>query len=1011
MNRHLVILLMLAIGHIFAAAQSDTLIMNGTLDDTMPFGVQLFDVEDDNSAVSLVAERTAGDVDTLLYLLDDAGMILAANDNRSPDDFDSALTYDAPAGTYQAVIARYNLARGRSSGGFRLEIAIDATAETEPELLADNFPEQQIADRRPWTMLLYLSGQTTDQSSLQALQTLIDVGDNEAAHVLALMKSTQGTLLYHLRPGRPLSEPLAELNTMGHNEEALLAQFTAWGLQNYPAERYALWLGGDAILPVDLTSQADYLGPDTVSRGIQAGLSQVEVESLDLLVAAASAMNSIDFHSTLVDHAQFAIATPAILGQESLSSSVLWEIVDGLPSDTITTAEVAEALAERYREMSGSYVAATDLSAFDDVVAAVNAFTEIVALDPARHHSVIGQARSQALTYTPLADDFFIDVGQFMTGVASRGDVGLSDAANDVLAALIAAILNAPPTPSADARRGYTIMFPIGVDQIGVASSPLSQWQMLLQDYTRRSIAQPWLLDADEIAFHPPQTTTVQVSRSTDDTSILNPALIDFEIVGSQLASDVLVVDRLFDNRTQRYLHTPAGDHDLTAGVVTRASKWDALLPHVGDGINRAPEFIRVTPLGHVLEGRYRASDSDVWTDAALLFDTSGSVQTIYSYAADHRSLTTVTLAPGTAFQAYEQVVSPDGRLRRLPGNIYIWSEDGLMLSEAPAPFGTYGVGLQVADLAGLTSQTNVTLVTANEGLSSNLRGDTDTFVGFTVPRPAAWSMLTRRSDEMIYRSTEPSGAGSVTIYFASNISDPNLEAVAEMLNEANALEATSALISNTVAGIPVLEYNYRSVDATGNTSTGNIFVSYNETIFAGMGVAVENADDPLLYEQVRAGTRLFDPLLYEEELARQWHDLNLGTSASYPMRLDWQTQREEASWTRYTPADDATGLTFIAVREAAVGLADGLRDATLDAEIDLIEERQYITDQLMWDVTIYTRESDGQAIIGRYYRATQQDRAYLIWMEAPTSAAAGYYADFFEPVVNGFHVTANDGV
>jgi hypothetical protein len=74
-------------------------------------------------AVLITADARRGDLDTLVELTDADGQMVASNDDRTPDNLDSALGYlSVDGGAYTVTITRYDGERGSSYGDFRLTI-------------------------------------------------------------------------------------------------------------------------------------------------------------------------------------------------------------------------------------------------------------------------------------------------------------------------------------------------------------------------------------------------------------------------------------------------------------------------------------------------------------------------------------------------------------------------------------------------------------------------------------------------------------------------------------------------------------------------------------------------------------------------------------------------------------------------------------------------------------------------------------------------------------------------
>lgn len=94
----------------------------GYIDSNVPMKEYPLDLVE-GDAVLILAEATSGDLDTVIYLLNSDGDIVASNDDRSGDSYDSALGYIVgESGEYTLQVTRYE--GSNTSGYFRVTITI-----------------------------------------------------------------------------------------------------------------------------------------------------------------------------------------------------------------------------------------------------------------------------------------------------------------------------------------------------------------------------------------------------------------------------------------------------------------------------------------------------------------------------------------------------------------------------------------------------------------------------------------------------------------------------------------------------------------------------------------------------------------------------------------------------------------------------------------------------------------------------------------------------------------------
>ncbi|HRF95753.1 MAG TPA: PPC domain-containing protein, partial [Aggregatilineales bacterium] len=140
----------------------------GTVDNETPFVEIQFDVPQDGSLVTLDLKAISGDLDTLLYLVDRDGNILAENDDRlAGQDTNSFIEFpEADAGRYLIIATRYGVVNGTSAGEYELAINITSESETvslnydvsDEALALAGYPELEARPLADWTVIAYYGG-------------------------------------------------------------------------------------------------------------------------------------------------------------------------------------------------------------------------------------------------------------------------------------------------------------------------------------------------------------------------------------------------------------------------------------------------------------------------------------------------------------------------------------------------------------------------------------------------------------------------------------------------------------------------------------------------------------------------------------------------------------------------------------------------------------------------------------------------------------------------------------
>ena len=139
--------------------------VNGSIDNGTPFIEYPFTVLTDNSDLIVDIAKTSGDLDTLLYLVDNTGTIIGDNDDFG-DTTNSRIEFPrVPAGQYTVVATRYKSIAGDSTGEFEMNVNLRRAEFGVPEyrlspedLAAAGYPAIEPRERADWTVLAYYGG-------------------------------------------------------------------------------------------------------------------------------------------------------------------------------------------------------------------------------------------------------------------------------------------------------------------------------------------------------------------------------------------------------------------------------------------------------------------------------------------------------------------------------------------------------------------------------------------------------------------------------------------------------------------------------------------------------------------------------------------------------------------------------------------------------------------------------------------------------------------------------------
>jgi hypothetical protein len=569
-----------------------------TIDDENPFREFPVTVDEDGTTtLTIDVVKKDGDLDTLLYLLDAQGNIIAENDDRESGVTDSRIVFpSAPAGDYIVVVTRYKVTEGKTSGTFELNIditpfsgAVDAYDVSDETLAALGFPMQTPQPPATWTVLAYFGADTNlEPGILNDFDEFEQAGgSNEQVRVIALVDRTpeytdvdgdwSDVRLYEIGEDGDTealidTEPLAIIDELDTGDGQTLAQFLTWAIKHYPAENYAVAFGSHGAgwqgLITDDTSDKTIITLPELERAFTAVTDATGIIQFDFLINDACLMSSVEYYTVMDDFFALSVASPEIVVNPALDMALFLNALRENRDLVTLGTELVDVYMERdvaaRTASDATYLnhAVTDLNSFAPVVTAVDAFAQIFMQDPVRYASVLGEARANAYAYSAFwGNSSRVDLGSLMQQVVILSD----DAALDSAAQ---AVINVLDTTRLHARGGdnvpmqvgyYNIYFPqesAKFESDYIIETPLKSWGEMLRIFYSTVTPQVWnyaplatMAEAEaeprrRLTFHAPRPPQVNlVSAFPETASLLRPVNIQMETVGRNIARAELTTD------------------------------------------------------------------------------------------------------------------------------------------------------------------------------------------------------------------------------------------------------------------------------------------------------------------------------------------------------------------------------------------------------------------------------------------------------------------------------------
>lgn len=856
--------------------------------------------------------------------------------------------------------------------------------------------------------------------------------------------------------------PIANLGELDTGFSNNLTDFLVWGMSNYPASNYAVVLNnhgaGWAGIVTDDTSRSILSIPD-LQESFSNALQATGVDKFALLVNDACLMSSVEFYAGMAPYFDYVIGSPEITFNPGFDMELMTRAITD--NTSITPADLGAQIVDKFMvDMEvglSDYLpiiglAVTDLRDFDPVVTAVNNFANVVNANPAAYASLIGEARSNTYTYS-----FFlpeeewgpatqIDLGHFMRQVMSgSNDPALTSAAQTVLDELNRIRIYARAGEHlGNFTSYYNIYFPErsgDFTPVYLQQSPLAAWGEMLRGYFNalsprgiRSAGAPISAPAGP-AISPATATSVVPSVTVTnvfpaETSIDFPTIVAMEVVGRNISEVGFTVDQIQPDGTAiRVDVSNIVIETVVDGVVDYVNEWDSgvneinftwevNLSLVQDGASSNFEAVNFAQDGgSSLAGRYQFPGSDTWQDVTVMFDDDGNTaRVIARTTTDLTAIADVQLAPGGIFQANRSVVTPDGRVNVIPGNTYVWPENGISWVEAPAPSGQYNLGFLAEAFGGTTGFDAATVTVANDSVGADTRGYVDYDWGFRLLHPNEWFDVSYFPDPDWLQTSNLDATEYMFVYPVYETTG-DLQEIAQTVLDRYSLAADGAFTPITVGGQEALEFTFTySVDE--QNFSARSFATYIPSLELGLVFSTETVDglnlEPL-YALMRDNLTFFDISSVRAEDVGFWQTEFYGSNSeiTFPVPIDWM-YIEGDFWNFYTPDEpNAEGIVY---RAAAYSVIEGTDAGAVTQQLldeyvipfspqfEPLSTTTYYGENYTWVTEIYRYEGDLGTVEGRMHITIIDGLAYAFWFEAPQAEAAEL-ARVYDTMLDGFFI------
>jgi hypothetical protein len=1046
-----------------------------------------FPLEDiaEGSTISIEVNATSGDLDTYVGLFQ-GDTVIAENDDGVQGSTNSVLEYpNAEAGDFTIVVTRYGFEEGRTEGEFEMFVKVSsasstsvvATGDVEVDPVASGYPAMTpTSNIAEWTVLVYMGGDNNLEAGLENDLNEFEIagGSTDDVRILTLFDRSgeysrandNWTDVRLFEPGRDRSrdhtvtypptidtEEMARLGELDTSYGQNLLDFIVWGVQSFPAQRYAIILndhGGawQGIVTDDTTGQGILEIPE-LAQVFDAALKATGVERFDLLINDACLMSSVEYYAEMARFFDYSLSSPEITLNPSFDMTLFTEALNNDPN--IDMDELGERMVDKYLQDMGSLspdtvpvlgAAMTDLRNFDSVTTALDQWVEVVGSNLDAYVSDIGRARANTYAYSFfLPEDQYgpatnIDLGNFMFRLADlTNDDNLQDASRNVLSALRDVVLYGAAGRQLEGETTYyNIYFPERATDFipGYTQyTPLQNWGLMLRAFfggvspQQRTFRAPALGTLDAPAAAPSSVPTVSVTNVYPAViSVNEPVSVSMEVTGRNISQGNFTIDYIQDDGTLLRLRTARIVTQIVdeegffqfinfwaPGVDDSDFTWEVELPVVTDGETTSYEQVVTQDSISTIAGRYRFPGEEDWQEATVIFDSDGNAESIVT--SQSGAFAPLRVVPGGEFQTYNAFVTPDGRVETQPGTTFIWPEGGISWENQPAPTGRYNLGFLVEAVGGVTGFDSVEVEVDESDADFSLRGYTNINIGFSFQRPEDWFRVNYVRENAFYQTSNLEETEFLFAYLIFETDGGDLESIAQASLDIFGLEMDRRTDEIEVQGLDALEFTTTYVNNDVEFQQRS-FAVYLEDIDVGIVFSAEaTTEDAVdrLYDLLLETVTFFDANEVAANDTGFWAS-DFYSASDYPVPETWMPGGDDGLFWYYHPDDDTNNPVFAAVTALTNEDLDntGALELLIEDELEDLDDYEqgdivtYYGENHTWEAVNFTfTNQDNIEMRGQLYVTVFEGQPYAIWFGAPIEEYNQLFNDIFTVMLDGF--------
>jgi len=331
-----------------------------------------------------------------------------------------------------------------------------------------------------WTVLVYGLGDNNLENDLlsdleemaavpaAALEfvVIVDRTPDYTDRTLGAIGDWSGAKLLSVTPGAFTEE--ADLGELDMGDPQVLADFVARGIQDHPADHYALilWDHGSIAGVGSDESSGDGLSVPEIATAVRAGLDATGVARLDIIGFDACLMGAFEVASAMPDLARYMVASEEVEPNDGWEYAA-FDLLAAQP-DAVTARSLGEEIVARYIATSAPSdptvtMSLIDLSVVNNLVTALDGLNGAVAPQMATFAPVIGRGRNESPSFggspVPEEDFYMVDLGDLLQRLSTQ-EPPLGDAAAAALEVFNEVVVASQAGEAAAAATGMAVHFP-----------------------------------------------------------------------------------------------------------------------------------------------------------------------------------------------------------------------------------------------------------------------------------------------------------------------------------------------------------------------------------------------------------------------------------------------------------------------------------------------------------------------------------------------------------------------